>query len=137
MGITLDPVVYGKVAYGKLLAAELPKPIENDKEFDRAVERLEELDFPSHELTPEETALREVLAALIDRYGERFDLPEQPPREMVRYLMEQRGLKQADLVPVLGTRAQVSDVVTGRRGISEAQAKKLAEFFRVRVDLFL
>jgi HTH-type transcriptional regulator/antitoxin HigA len=51
--------------------------------------------------------------------------------------MEQRNLKQADLVPVLGTRAQVSDVATGRRGISKAQAQKLAEFFRVRVELFL
>src|ERR1700735_5622244 len=132
MGVTLDPVVYGK-----LLAAELPKPIENDKEFDRAVERLEEFDFPARRLTPEQTALREILAALIDVYEEaHHSLPEQPPCEMVRFLMEQRGLKQADLVPVLGTRAQVSEVVTGRRGISKTQAKKLAEFFRVGVDLF-
>jgi HTH-type transcriptional regulator/antitoxin HigA len=133
MGVTLDPVVYGK-----LLAAELPKPIEDDEEFDRAVERLEELDFPAGKLTPEETALREVLAALIDVYEEgNHLLPEQSPCEMVRFLMEQRGLKQADLVPVLGTRAQVSEVVTGRRGISKTQAKKLAEFFRVGVDLFI
>ena len=33
--------------------------------------------------------------------------------------MEQRGLKQADLVLVLGTRAQVSDVVTEKRGIQQ------------------
>jgi len=42
--------------------------------------------------------------------------------------MEQRGLRQADLVPVLGSRAQVSDLVNGKRRISKAQAKKLAEY---------
>jgi|HubBroStandDraft_5_1064220.scaffolds.fasta_scaffold334601_1 HTH-type transcriptional regulator/antitoxin HigA len=134
MGIaTLDPV-----AYGKLLAMEQPKPIKNEKEFERMVARLEELDFATRPLTPEETALRDVLGALVNVYEEaHHQLPEQPPCEMVKFLMEQRGLKQADLVPALGTRAQVSDVVTGRRGISKAQAKKLAEFFGMSVELFI
>ena len=56
---------------------------------------------------------------------------------MVKYLMEQRGLKQADLVPVLGSRAQVSDLVNGKRGISKAQVKALAEYFGVSAELFL
>ncbi len=47
------------------------------------------------------------------------------------------GLKQADLVPVLGSRAQVSAVVNGTRGISKAQAKKLAEFFHTSTDRFI
>lgn len=133
MGLNFDPV-----AYGKLLAAELPKPIENDKEFDRMVSRLEELDFADRQLTPEETALRQVLSILIDAYSEAHqDLPAVAPHEMVQYLMEQRGLKQADLLPVLGTRSQVSDVVTGNRSISKTQAKKLAEFFNTSVELFI
>lgn len=134
MGVaTLDPV-----AYGKLLAIELPKPIENEKEFERMVARLEELDFAARSLTPEEIALRDILGALINVYEEAHHrFPEQKPCEMVKFLMEQRGLKQADLVPALGTRGQVSDVVTGRRGISKAQAKKLAEFFGISVDLFI
>jgi HTH-type transcriptional regulator/antitoxin HigA len=101
------------------------------------VARLEELDFAKRKLTPEEKALREILAAPIEVYDERFVLPEQPPHEMVKHLMEQRGLKQADLVPVLGARAQVSDLVNGKRGISKAQVKKLAEYFRVSAELFL
>jgi len=133
MGVrALDPV-----AYGKLLAVELPQPIQNDREFDRMVARLEELDFAKRRLTPEEEALREVLAALIEVYDAKFSLPEQPPHEMVKYLMEQRGLKQADLVPVLGSRAQVSDLVNGKRGISKAQVKALAEYFGVSAELFI
>lgn len=56
---------------------------------------------------------------------------------MVRFLMDQRGLRQADLVPVLGTRTQVSEIVSGKRGISKAQAKRLAEFFHTSVELFI
>jgi HTH-type transcriptional regulator/antitoxin HigA len=128
----LDPV-----AYGKLLAAELPQPIQNDREFDRMVARLEELDFAKRKLTPEEEALREILVALIEVYDDKFSLPEQPPHKMVKFLMEQRGLKQADLVPVLGSRAQVSDLVNGKRGISKAQVKKLADYFGVSAELFI
>lgn len=134
MGVrALDPV-----AYGKLLAAELPKPIQNGREFDRMVTRLEEMDFAKRKLTPEEAALREVMAALIEVYDEdRHPLPDQAPHEMVKHLMEQRGLKQADLVPVLGSRAQVSDLVNGKRGISKAQVKRLADYFGVSAELFL
>ena len=102
------------------------------------VARLEELDFAKRKLTQEEKALREILAALIEVYDEEhYQIPEQPPHEMVKFLMEQRGLKQADLVSVLGSRAQVSDLVNGKRGISKAQAKKLAEYFGVSAELFI
>jgi HTH-type transcriptional regulator/antitoxin HigA len=134
MGVTtIDPV-----AYGKLLALELPKEIETDEEFDRTVERLEALDFAGRGLTAEEEALRNLLALLVKTYDDQhFEMPAVPPNEMVKYLMEERGLKQGDLAAVLGTRARVSDIVTGRSGISEAQAKKLAEFFHVNAEVFL
>ena len=134
MGLrTLDPVTYGK-----LLAAELPRPIQSEREFERMTERLEALDFAKRKLTPEEKALREILAALIEVYdAENHPLPEQAPHEVVKHLMEQLGLKQADLVSVLGSRAQVSDLVNGKRGISKAQAKALAVYFGVSAELFL
>jgi HTH-type transcriptional regulator / antitoxin HigA len=134
MGLrALDPV-----AYGKLLVAELPKPIQNDREFDRMVERLEALDFAKRTVTPEEKALAEILGMLIEAYDDaHHSLPQTEPHKMVQYLMEQRHLKQTDLVPVLGSRPQVSAIVNGKRGISKAQAKKLAEFFHVPAELFI
>jgi HTH-type transcriptional regulator / antitoxin HigA len=53
------------------------------------------------------------------------------------FLMEQSRLKQADLVLVLGSRPQVSDLVNGKRGISKARAKKLTEYFGVSAELFI
>jgi HTH-type transcriptional regulator / antitoxin HigA len=137
MGITATADIDQKT-YGKLLAKALPKVIETDEEFDRMAALLEELTIPERELTPEEDALANLIETLIVDYDDRYyTIPDAKPHEMVKHLMEQRGLKQADLVPVLGSRAQVSDLVNGKRGISKAQAKKLAEFFGVSAELFI
>jgi HTH-type transcriptional regulator/antitoxin HigA len=122
MGLTAISGMNDK-KYGELLAKTLPKVISNDEEFDRMVAQLEALSIPERLLSPEEDALATLLERLIADYDDKFELPEQPPHEMVKFLMEQRELKQTDLVPVLGSRAQVSDLVNGKRGISKAQAK--------------
>ena len=56
---------------------------------------------------------------------------------MLKFFMEDRGIKQADLLPVFGSSGITSEVVNGKRSISKAQAKKLAEFFKVSVELFI
>jgi antitoxin component HigA of HigAB toxin-antitoxin module len=38
---------------------------------------------------------------------------------------------------VIGSRGRVSEIVAGKRPVSKEQAKKLAEFFHVGVDLFI
>ena len=137
MGLTAT-VDIDQEKYGKLLAKTLPKIIETDEEFDRMAALLEELTIPERELTPEEDALASLIEKLVVDYDDRYyAIPDAKPHEMVKFLMEQRGLKQADLVPVLGSRAQVSDLVNGKRGISKAQAKKLAEYFGVSAELFI
>ncbi len=128
------------VKYGKLLSTALPKVIETREEFDRFVRMMEDLDrriSRGGQLSREEDALLALLERLVADYDDKIELPEVPPHKMVQFLMEHRGLKQADLVPAIGTRAQVSDLVNGKRGISKAQAKKLAAFFRVSVELFI
>jgi len=137
MGLTAT-VNIDQERYGKLLAKALPKIIETDEEFDRMAALLEELTIPEREMTPEEDALANLIEKLVMDYDDRYyAIPDAKPHKMVQFLMEQRGLKQADLVPVLGSRAQVSDLVNGKRGISKAQAKKLAEYFGVSAALFI
>jgi len=64
-------------------------------------------------------------------------LPKLPPGRMLQWLVKQRGLRQQDLVPLLGASSVVSQLVNARRSISKAQAKRLASFFRVPVDVFI
>jgi HTH-type transcriptional regulator/antitoxin HigA len=51
--------------------------------------------------------------------------------------MEERGLRHKDVWPVIGNKGATTEVLHGRRSVSKAQAKRLAEFFRVPVDLFI
>ena len=90
-------------------------------------------------MTPEEDALLDLLTNLIRDY-EATAYPQREkskPSDMVAFLLEQRALHPSDLWPVLGSKSRVSEILTGKRGISKVQAKKLAEFFHVRADLFI
>ena len=99
---------------------------------------VEELDARWDELGPEEKELSELVTALIERYeAEHYPVDLATPQQRLAQLMEDRGLTQAGVWKLFGTRARASEVLNGKRGISKAQAKKLANFFRVPVDLFI
>jgi HTH-type transcriptional regulator/antitoxin HigA len=133
MGVsTLNPA-----KYGRLCADVIPKVIENGREFDRLAAKMEELDRKPNP-TPEEEAVSALLEKLIQDYDNRcYPLPDQPPHLAIRYLMEQRSLSQADLLPVFGSRSVASDVINGKREPSKVHIRKLAEFFHVNPALFL
>jgi len=123
--------------YAKLLAKSLPRPIHAAAEHARLTGILLQLD-EREDLSPEEEALAEVLTLLIEDYEEkRHPLPRVSPNESLNSLMEERGLKHKDIWPVLGNKGAATEVLSGRRSISKAQAKRLAEFFRVPIELFI
>jgi HTH-type transcriptional regulator/antitoxin HigA len=51
--------------------------------------------------------------------------------------MEARNLAQKDLWKTFGSKGITSEVFHGKRAISKAQAKKLADFFHVSAELFI
>jgi HTH-type transcriptional regulator/antitoxin HigA len=126
--------------YGRLLAKAAPRVIATEEENGRAIAIVESLlEKGEQSMTPEEDALLDLLTNLIRDY-EAIAYPrreESSPHEMVAFLLEQRGLAPKDLWPVIGSKGRVSEILAGRRSISKEQAKKLAEFFQVRADLFI
>jgi plasmid maintenance system antidote protein VapI len=79
-----------------------------------------------------------VLTLLIQDYEEkRYPLPHVSPNESLKALMDDRGLKHKDIWPVLGNKGAATEILNGRRSIGKAQAKRLAEFFQVPIDLFV
>ena len=131
---TVDPKKYARLANRVVV-----KAIYTEKEYDHMVAAVEQLmDKGEDRLSPEESALLETMAILIQAYDDRHhSLPSVPPNEMLAYLMETSGLTARDLLSVLGTRGRVSEVLSGKRSISKEQAKKLASRFKVAVDLFI
>ena len=110
-----------------------------EDEYDRMVAAVEQLiDKGETQLSPEESALLETMAILVQAYDDRYHpLPALAPSEMLAYLMETSGRAAKDLLPVFGTRDRVSEVLNGKRSISKEQAKKLATVFNVAIDLFI
>jgi HTH-type transcriptional regulator/antitoxin HigA len=123
--------------YAELLAKSLPRPIRTETERTRFAETLLALD-DRDDLSPEEEALAEVLTLLIEDYEEKkYPLPQVSPNDSLNALMEERGLKHKDIWPVLGNKGAATEVLSGRRSISKAQARRLAEFFHVPIDFFV
>ncbi len=124
--------------YQKLLTETLPMVIRTEAEYERLLKTAGELmEKPEEEITEEEGRLLELLSVLIETYEDRaHPLPKAKPHKMLSYLLEQHDMKPSDLWPII-PRSRVSEILSGKRGISKAQAKQLAERFRVPVDLFL
>lgn len=125
--------------YGRLLAKASPRVIATDRERDRAVAIVESLmEKGERNMTPEEDALLSLVTNLIRDYEAGAYPPRgrSKPHQMVAFLLEQRGLSSKDLWPVIGSKGRVSEILSGKRDISKEQAKTLAEFFRVRADVF-
>jgi HTH-type transcriptional regulator/antitoxin HigA len=127
-----------EAAYGKLLARALPRVIKTQAENERIIAELERLDTRGRPLAPEEEDLADLMTLLIRQFEEsRYPLGHAQPIEAVRVLMEDRGIRQRDLIPVFGSSSVVSDVLNGKRSISKAHARKLAEHFHVPASLFI
>jgi|SRR5437588_6449036 len=124
--------------YGKLLAKVLPVRIETEEENDRMLAETEKLIEKGDRRTPEEDALLDLLAHLVQQFERDFyHLGGATPHEILRELMAARGLKQSDLLHIFRSKGIASEVVNGKRGISKAQAKALADFFHVSAELFI
>jgi HTH-type transcriptional regulator/antitoxin HigA len=124
--------------YARVLAKVLPRVITTEDEHERLLAEVEKLMDKGEERTVEEDAALDLMVRLIQDYEEEHHRLKDPsPHEMLVYLMEQRGLKQADLLPIFKSRGYVSDVVNAKRAISKIHAKQLAEFFKVSASLFI
>lgn len=84
--------------------------------------------------------LMDVLDYLSDQVeayeDERYSIPVSGPKEVLRFLMDQHGLKQEDLADC-APQGRISDILSGRRGVSKEIAKKLARRFNVSAAVFL
>ena len=126
--------------YGRLLVKHRPRLIQSDEEFNRLAAELEALDAieETRNLDAEEHELQVLLAHLCTEYEDRTVAPPtSSPLEALKFLMVQNDLRPVDLSDVFGSSAVTSQVLNGRREISKAHARRLAERFRLSVEAFI
>jgi len=114
------------------------KPITKKVEYETAVEHLNQLlDAGGANQAHPLAGLVEALGELIQTYEKRqAPMAEAEPREVLRYLMAEHGLRQTDLAGIV-SQGTISDILSGRREISKALAKKLAARFHVSAAVFV
>lgn len=113
-----------------------PKLIKTDKEHQLALARIEEL-YSAKPGTIEGDEL-ELLLFLVDAYEkESFPVELPDPIEAIRFRMEQMNLKQKDLVPMLGSKSKVSEVLSGKRELTLTMIRKLVQELGIPANVLL
>jgi HTH-type transcriptional regulator/antitoxin HigA len=114
------------------------EPIRTEADFERIQQLADTLALVvgtdrSHPLS----SLYELAMGLIEQWEDvNVTLPPAPPREVLRYLLEEHDLKQEDLEDIASPTV-ISDILAGRREISRRLAKALAERFHVDIGAFI
>ncbi len=105
----------------------LLKPIKNEKDYDKALDRVDELMELNPKLGTQESDELEILAMLIEKYEEQeWAISEPDPIEAIKVRMEQMHLKQKDLIPYIGNKSKVSEVLNRKIGLSLSMIANIA-----------
>lgn len=112
------------------------KVLKREEDYNKASMRLMEI-FHASPNTPEGDEL-ELLMLLVKDYDDRhFELPELDPIAVIKSKMNERGMKNKDLEPLIGSKGHVSAVLSGKREITLKMAQRLKDFFKIPAEVFL
>jgi HTH-type transcriptional regulator/antitoxin HigA len=112
------------------------KLLKTQREYRSALHRVETL-MDARPGTPQGDEL-ELLAALIEIYEEEHSpVPPPDPIEAIRFRMEQENLRPQDLVPILGSRSRVSEVLNGRRHLTLTMIRRLHHDLGIPAEVLL
>lgn len=112
------------------------KPIRTEGDYEAALVRVDAL-MGAEPGTPESDEL-DILADLVELYEDRHEPMGYPsPLAALEFRMDQDGLNPRDLVPFIGSRAKVSEILSGKRAITMPMARALHEHLGIPADVLL
>jgi len=112
------------------------KPIRIEADYEAALARIDAL-MDAEPGTPEGEEL-DVLTDLVEHYEAKHVSMGYPSAvAAIEFRLEQAGLTQRDLVPFIGSRAKVSEVLSGKRRITMPIARALHEHFGIPAEVLL
>ena len=113
------------------------KPIRSETDYEAALKEIETL-VTSQPGTPEGDRM-DVLVTLVQAYeASHYPIPEpNDPVGVLEYYMESRGLSRADLLPYLGSKERVSEILNRKRGLSLQMIRRLHAGLGIPADLLV
>lgn len=124
--------------YRRLRAMVPLGTLRTKRDYARAVEMLDAiLDETGEDENHPMAELADALGVFIEKYeAEQVRIPVAKPEAVLRFLMQQHDLRQADL-PEIGSQGVVSEVLAGKRPLNARQIKWLAKRFGVSPAVFV
>ena len=111
-------------------------PIRNEKDYQKALDRLEDI-FEAKRDTKEGDEL-EILSILIDRYeNENFPIGMPDPIEAIKFRMEQMGMNQKDLAELVGFKSRVSEILNKKRKLTLDMIRKLNTNLHIPTEVLI
>ena len=112
------------------------KLIKTEEDYKKALERMEEVfDAPIGTIESDEA---DILALLIDEYEKKnFPIDAPDPIEAIKIRMEEMDLKQVDLIPEIGGKSRVSEILNKKRKLTVDMIRKLANRLQLSAELLI
>jgi HTH-type transcriptional regulator/antitoxin HigA len=114
------------------------KIIHSERDYQQALERLSRLmDLDARSDSPIADEM-ELLGLVISHYERKqYPMTKAGPIDVVKFMMEQQGLKRKDLIPYIGSASRVTEVLNGSRNLSLSMIRRLNEGLGIPMDLLV
>ncbi|WP_315730227.1 ImmA/IrrE family metallo-endopeptidase [Bradyrhizobium sp. SZCCHNRI2010] len=107
------------------------RPIRTNEDYQAALRRAKALFGKSGQSELDE---REVLQALIEKWERsQHSIEAATPAQAIKFRMQQTGLAQRDLIPYLGSKSRVSEILNGQRQPTVDQIRALHQHLGIPV----
>jgi HTH-type transcriptional regulator/antitoxin HigA len=111
------------------------KVIKRQAEHEAALEELERLSSPPPPVGSKECDRLELLVLLIEDYERRqYKFAPPDPIDVIEFRMSEANMRQIDLVPFLGSRSRVSEVLSRKRPLTLQMIRALSEGLGIKVE---
>lgn len=111
-------------------------PIKTENDYENALKRLDVIfDAPTGTIESDEA---DILGILIDEYEKiHYPIDAPDPIEAIKIRMQEMDLKQIDLVPEIGGKSRVSEILNKKRKLTIEMIRKLTKRLNLSAELLL
>ena len=114
------------------------RAIHNELDYDITLDRVDVPMDLNPKMGTDQSDELEVLALLIEKYEEKaWSISEPDPIEAIKVRMQEMQLKQKDLIPYIGNKSKVSEVLNRKIGLSLNMIYNLAKGLHLPLEVLI
>lgn len=115
-----------------------PRIIKTKTDYKKTLEEAEKLIALNPDPATNEAELLDLLSLLIEKYeSEKFPIELPDPLEAIQFRMDEQGLKQRNLIPFIGSKSKVSEVLAGKRPLTVSMIRALHDGLGIPIEVLL